>query len=533
MSLNDCLLAAIKARVVTGRQAEKVQKFITDNPDMPERDILESFIQEAAENRRRTHLQVIASKRNVADVEAHPQGVGMGVLSKLGRDPTGGATYSNIDFRRRAILGDLYSKFTDALDAYRPKNLGFSQDEAGLKRMVKELFGESSGDTDAARYAQLWRETAEAARLRFNAAGGNIPMRRDWGLVHSHDAQKIAAVPFEEWKNDIVPRLNRAKMYNTQGLLMSDGQLETLLKGLYERFSQSALAVGTETPRNVPKDIDHRLLTFRNSQGWMEYNYRIGEPNILVSMPRHIDNLAGDTALMEILGPSPDSEFRQLTKRAADAGTGYAVNNLIKNTYETVTGRVDQTGSNLLANLGSGVRSLLNSAFLGSAWFSNLGDYITASTAAHLNGMPATKVISTALSLMNPRNAEDRALAVRMGLGAEAWLSNAHSGWKYGELSAHGGASRLSDLTMRLSLVKPQTDALKAAFGLELSGFVADNTGKKLAELPEPLQRALARYGIDETRWEIIRRAPLVEHEGARFIRAGDVLELSRKEVKG
>ena len=38
MSLNDCLLAAIKARVVTGRQAEQVQKFITDNPDMPERD---------------------------------------------------------------------------------------------------------------------------------------------------------------------------------------------------------------------------------------------------------------------------------------------------------------------------------------------------------------------------------------------------------------------------------------------------------------------------------------------------------------
>src|SRR6266480_1088935 len=197
-------------------------------------------------------------------------------------------------------------------------------------------------------------------------------------------------------------RLNRAKMYNQAGLLMSDNQLDTLLKGLYERFSQSALAVGTETPRNVPKDIDHRLLTFRNSQGWMEYNYKYGEPNILESMTRHIDNLAGDTALMEILGPSPDAEFRQLTKRAADAGTGYAVNNLIKNTYETVTGRVDQTGSNLLANLGSGVRSLLNSAFLGSAWFSNLGDYITASTAAHLNGMPATSVIKTALSLMNP-----------------------------------------------------------------------------------------------------------------------------------
>jgi hypothetical protein len=60
-------------------------------------------------------------------------------------------------------------------------------------------------------------ETAEAARLRYNVAGGNIPGRKDWGLPHVHDAKKISAVSFEEWQEFIVPRLDRNRMYSSEG----------------------------------------------------------------------------------------------------------------------------------------------------------------------------------------------------------------------------------------------------------------------------------------------------------------------------
>ncbi len=179
--------------------------------------LLESFIQETQETKRRVNLQVIATKRNLTDIAKHPDGPGRGVLALVVRDLEGKAPYSNVDYRRQSIVAELYGKFAEAMDRYRTKNLGFTQDTKGLRNMIKELFGEKSGDVDAAAFSKMWTETAEAARLRYNVAGGNIPRRKDWGLPHVHDAKKISAVSFEEWQEFIVPRLDRNRMYSSEG----------------------------------------------------------------------------------------------------------------------------------------------------------------------------------------------------------------------------------------------------------------------------------------------------------------------------
>jgi len=57
--------------------------------------------------------------------------------------------------------------------------------------------------------------------------------------------------------------------------------------------------------------------------------------------------------------------------------------------------------------------------------------------------------------------------------------------------------------------------------------------GKEFKGLPELLQKAFARYGITESDWDVIRRAPLIERGGAKYIKPGDILELARGEVKG
>lgn len=54
-------------------------------------------------------------------------------------------------------------------------------------------------------------------------------------------------------------------------------------------------------------------------------------------------------------------------------------------------------------------------------------------------------------------------------------------------------------------------------------GYVADNTGRPLAEVSKPLRRMLKRYGISAAEWDVIRAAPLVEHEGARFFDPANV----------
>jgi hypothetical protein len=74
---------------------------------------------------------------------------------------------------------------------------------------------------------------------------------------------------------------------------------------LYEQFTQRAQNTSTDIDRTVPKPVDHCLLTFKNSEAWLSYNDRFGDPDFYGAMTEHIEHLAGDIALQEILGPMP------------------------------------------------------------------------------------------------------------------------------------------------------------------------------------------------------------------------------------
>ena len=60
--------------------------------------------------KRKGNLQVIATKRNLDDIAKHPGGPGRGVLALLVRDPEGKAPFSNVDYRRQAILAELHGR---------------------------------------------------------------------------------------------------------------------------------------------------------------------------------------------------------------------------------------------------------------------------------------------------------------------------------------------------------------------------------------------------------------------------------------
>jgi hypothetical protein len=531
MALKDCLERALNARLITPKQAEKISK-LAEGAEVDEKRILESFIQDVQEAKRRVHLQTVATKRNLSDVANHPHGVGRGVLALLVRDIEGKAPYSNVDYRRKAILSQLYGQMAEAMERYRTKNLGFSQDAKGIKSMVKELFGESSGDSDAARFGQMWSEAAETARLRFMVAGGNIPQRQDWGLPHIHDSKRIGAVAFEEWRDYMVPRLDRKRIFNKFGLPMNNVEFTQLIRELYDQFSQQAKITTRDIPRTVPNKVDHRLLTFKDSASWLEYNERFGEPDIYHAMMTHLDHMAGDVALMEILGPNPDAAIRQFTDMATNAGTPYLTMKTIRDSYEVVTGRINQTESEFIAGLGTSVRNWLSSAQLGSAFISSFSDLWTNKLSLAANGIPGVKFIGRIFSQMNPASKEDRIFAVKLGLGAEAWITRALAASRFQEITGHGLSAKISDSVFRATLLSPWTDAGRKAFGMEFLGFIADNTAKKFDELPSLLSESMARYGITANHWEVIRRAPVIERDGARYLRPMDIPELTRTEGK-
>ena len=78
--------------------------------------------------------------------------------------------------------------------------------------------------------------------------------------------------------------------------------------------------------------------------------------------------------------------------------------------------------------------------------------------------------------------------------------------------------ARISDTLFRASLLSSSTQAGCHAFGLEFSGFIADNVGKSFADLPAALRSSMQRYGLTPTHWKIVRRAQLIERQGAKCL---------------
>lgn len=539
MALADCIEKALRAKQITDKQAEKIRKFAAAREEMSEQDIVERFIREAVERRRQTQLGIIAAKHNLADIKSHPKGIGRGVDAKIAHDASGQAHYSNVDYRQKIVRATFHQRLAGFMDRYRTKNLGFTQDRAGLDRVMDELHGTSTGDPDAKVFAGVLADTAEYGRLRLNVAGGNVPARRDWGWVHSHNAREIAKVPFEEWRDFIAETLDPSKIFDTNGKPMTAERLDRLLSDLYQGFVDQSKVTSRDAPRSVPHRPDHRLLAFKDGPAWRQYNARFGDPDIYHAITSHFDHLAGDIGLMEILGPNPDAAFHGFMKMSQDSGYPYLTKDFLhgtkitRDTYAVVTGRTNQVVSEGLANFETASRNYLSAVQLPSAFLTSFNDLVTVRMTRAFNGMPSTKMLNGLLKEMGtPGGAEARLFGVKAGLGADQWIRYALGAQRFQEISGSGLTARLSDLTFRATLLSPWTDGNQKLFGKEFIAFVGDQVGRNFNEVNPLLRAQFERYGITERHWEVIRRTPLTDFEGVKYLNPTDVVELSRKEIK-
>ena len=110
--------------------------------------------------------------------------------------------------------------------------------------------------------------------------------------------------------------------------------------------------------------------------------------------------MSGDIAVQEILGPMPDRA--SLVGKAGEAGTNHATMKLIRDSYQVVTGRVNQTDSDFLANMGTSIRNLLSAAQLGAAFISSFGDVWTQRMTRTFNGLPSVGMIKDIFSQVRP-----------------------------------------------------------------------------------------------------------------------------------
>ena len=167
--------------------------------------------------RARLALQVAATQRvgqSIADMKK----LGLTGLNALDRlvafHPDGRSNALSVESMSKAIERDALRQMLGTLEASNPKWFGLFENSDGVQAIVREIFGEQSGNTDARAGAEQWKTISESLRQRFNRAGGDVGQLEDWGMPHHHSQPLVAKAGREQWVADTLPKLDRSKYLN-------------------------------------------------------------------------------------------------------------------------------------------------------------------------------------------------------------------------------------------------------------------------------------------------------------------------------
>lgn len=468
-----------------------------------------------------------------------------------------GAAGPSIKGRYQAIMGGFQAMMADLAEAF-DSNTGLPyKGRATLDNLVREAFGEDTGDEAAKALSKAWGDTAEHARKLFNAAGGDIGKLERWGLPQTHDALALKRVGKEAWVESILPRLDAGRMIDTAtDLPFGEKRLRAVLGEVYQSIVTLG-AIDRDMGESLGKGklanqrAESRFLVFKDADNWMAYQREFGRADPYAAMMHHLDGMARDVARMQVLGPNPDHQFDWLARAAQrmadiEKGAGRAQNGIknakgdiesAKTMYRLFTGELGGPygPDSHIARVGQMTRSALSGIQLGSAVVNDLvSNPVFAAqtkTYAGLSAMPDFRAY-----FAQATSAEARAAARRTGFiadNARARYSDAVQRFLRAETvggKLYEGANAFARLLPKwvntAALLDANMTAARRGFQDEFMGHVFDKRGLTIAQLAKSKdaeERAFAALlqarGFSEADWKIIGQVePERYGEGVAFV---------------
>lgn len=455
----------------------------------------------------------------------------------------GQAKFQDVEHKKLAILGQVHAKMEEVLHEFRKGGLSGElrrrnpEMVARMENVVRELFGQSTGDTRAAQLSAAWHDVAESLRQRFNAAGGAIGKLEKWGMPQVHAQDALLAAGKDKWMGTIAPQLDRQRMKNPlTGEVMSDAELTQALDHVYDTIVSEGW--NTRQPSSQPQGAgalfkqhaDHRFLIFKDADSWLAYQKDFGEGDPFASMMGHLSMMARDIAAMEVLGPNPDAMLNYLRglvqKQAPGADATTKGLHKLDEMWAHYRGSANMPVSGVMANTVAGARNLVSAAALGSASMSAVSDLGFSTIARGFVGIPVLKALSSYLKQFTTANTRE---AVRAGLILDSALHAMHQQARYiGSISGRTWTGYINDRVLTWSGLQAMTQAGKHAFGMDFQAFAADLARFAWDELEGQggggaFRRTLERHGFDAASWDQIRAAPQYQsHRGQGFVAAAD-----------
>ena len=579
MSINACLNSALEQGEISEREADMVRALYegyrqkakaggtADADLMAQAKTAERLAADAKQKKRRTLLQAKAQKQAINDTLAYRSAMGEediaeGTIALI--EHFGTAPYSSIEGLRKSIVGKAHAEMVEVLAKFeRTKFLGKTPDRAALDNVVREAFGENTGDAAAKAMANAWSEVADGLRQRFNRAGGAIGKLENWGMPQTHDPQALLQAGRTTWKDAIRARLDLAKMRHPQtGDEILDFEINDILEDVWSEIVTQGWA--SRTPNQIPtgrgavatQRAEHRFLIFKSADDWLAYQKDFGQGNPFGSMMHHINMMARDIAAIERLGPNPQASITFLRQRIEQAGAlkqagenqpfagkaEKAANRATRrsqelaNMWDAYRGNLEVPVDSVSASVLAATRNWLTSAILGGAVISALPtDPMYQVMARRFAGIPA---FNTLFDIIKPMAKGNRMEAVRSGLILDSAMHVLGSQARYlGTLSGPEWSRWLPDRVMAWQGLSAWTQAARHSFGLSFQGMLADRAHLSLSAMKEAdrttlegaTARTLERWGFSAEDWDLIRSASPHTRDGASFLRPQEIAAVDER----
>lgn len=472
----------------------------------------------------------------------------------------------SVEGRFLAIRGLSDAKMADIIEKFQSR-LGFdTPNRASSNNIVREAFGENTGDVAAKSMAQSWAEASEMVRRMFNAAGGSIGHIENWGLPQSHDAAAIYKMGRDAWIQFTQPLLSREKMIDRlTGAAFTEKRLQAVLGQTWDRIVTHGLI------DKQPSDTfgqgsmamtrgQERFLIYKDAASWQAYQARAGVADAYTAMMNHLDDMAHDTALMQVLGPNPEHQWGWLKKfaereaaverkngnegaeRAARRSIGRA-----QDMYDGYTGAAGVPVDERLAKAGATIRSYLNGADLGGAILTDMPSApVFGAMARSFMGIKLQGDMGQFMSLL--ADPAVRADARRMGFVNEVAREGLVNGTQdslrsltAGEKTVDGMnalARTLPTTVMRMEGLSGMFEARKRSFRMSFMGALHDASSMSLDKLAASggintaLAQELTARGFTAADWDAIRATPAwTPRPGVSFLRPTDIAAHASEEL--
>lgn len=425
----------------------------------------------------------------------------------------------SVDQLRGGYIALAHAALNDLTHAIAPNTVI----PAGLrnKRLVevnrdiaKYLHGDKTAvDPEMAAMLDQWLAVADGMRQQANLAGADIPKLEGWGLRHSWSQSKVAKITKEEFVDDMVAngRLDRKRMAGGGGEL-TEAQLRVALAEVYDGIVSGGLTKRKPSTVDLPgivakRNGEARELHFLDGEAWFTAAGKYGEGSpddaILRSMYHYIEDLAGDIALMERLGPSAVQNFKYMADTVSISAENTNARS-VQRSLDTMRSlaRQDRSVAGWLNSMGASLRSYSVYTKLPAAFVASLSDFGFTAVTAKQYGASMGRIMGNYTQLMSGMGVKE---AQALGLTADYLSRTINRTTRYGDKFGAGAMGKLADFTMKASLLERHTLMGQLAFQMEINRTLGTLTDLPLSELPNEWPGFFKHYGLNEADWDALR----------------------------